>query len=79
MENLSNYESDMLSTQVNFTGNIVNDEIIQNLTSFLVPVAFGIILTLGLVGNLLVITVVRKNIEKLTLNLEFILGQSLLS
>ena len=61
MENLSIPESDMLSTRVNFSNSIVNDEIIQNLTNFLVPVAFGIILTVGLVGNLLVITVVRKH------------------
>ena len=54
----------MLSTRVNFSNSIVNDEIIQNLTNFLVPVAFGIILTVGLVGNLLVITVVRKLINK---------------
>ena len=64
MENLSIPESDMLSTRVNFSNSIVNDEIIQNLTNFLVPVAFGIILTVGLVGNLLVITVVRKLINK---------------
>ena len=64
MENLSIPESDMLSTRVNFSNSIVNDEIIQNLTNFLVPVAFGIILTVGLVGNLLVIAVVRKHISK---------------
>ena len=38
----------------------INDTIISNLTNFLVPVAFGIILTIGLLGNILVISVVMK-------------------
>ena len=50
---------------LNITEESFNDKMIQTLTSFLVPVAFGIILTVGLVGNLLVITVVR-NVTKLS-------------
>ena len=47
------FTSDNVSTSI-------NDTIISNLTNFLVPVAFGIILTIGLLGNILVISVVMK-------------------
>ena len=46
-----------LLTSVNVSASL-NDTIISNLTNFLVPVAFGIILTVGLLGNILVISVV---------------------
>ena len=59
MENKTLLETDMLPDNKNFSSN-VDDKIIQSLTNFLVPVAFGIILTVGLVGNLLVIIVVRS-------------------
>ena len=60
MENKTVLETDMLPDNNNFSSN-VDDKIIQSLTNFLVPVAFGIILTVGLVGNLLVIIVVRSD------------------
>ena len=47
-----------LLTSVNVSASL-NDTIISNLTNFLVPVAFGIILTVGLLGNILVISVVK--------------------
>ena len=39
----------------------IDEGAILTLTNILVPIAFGIILTVGLIGNILVITVVRKN------------------
>ena len=50
---MNTFTSDNVSTSI-------NDTIISNLTNFLVPVAFGIILTIGLLGNILVISVVMK-------------------
>ncbi|XP_023348763.1 allatostatin-A receptor [Eurytemora carolleeae] len=47
------------SATYNMTG--LEEEDIRRLTLFLVPVAFGIILTVGLVGNILVIAVVATN------------------
>ena len=41
----------------------IDEGAIMTLTNILVPIAFGIILTLGLIGNILVITVVRKKLR----------------
>ena len=52
-------EPDMLLPAVEMnSSSYFDEEIILTLTSIFVPVAFCIILTVGLVGNLLVITVV---------------------
>ena len=56
--NFSDLESgDMLLSQDNLTAE--DEEVTLRLTHNLVPVAFGLIFTLGLLGNFMVIGVVR--------------------
>ena len=43
---------------MNLTMTLKEEQDIQTITKFFVPVIFGIILTIGLIGNILVITVV---------------------
>jgi hypothetical protein len=54
MENSSASLPDMLPTLTNSS----NEEMIQKLTTILVPVTFGIILSIGFIGNIFVIAVV---------------------
>ena len=54
MENSSAFLPDKLTTHTNS----YNEEMIQKLTTILVPVTFGIILSIGFIGNIFVIAVV---------------------
>ena len=58
---MNSTDSDMLLPAVilnSNTSSFIDEEVILTLTSILVPIAFGIIMTVGLLGNLLVIAVV---------------------
>ena len=63
MENSSSSLPAMLPTLANSS----NEEMIQKLTTILVPVTFGIILSIGFIGNIFVIAVVScfKLIQRL--------------
>jgi hypothetical protein len=54
MENSSTFLPNMFPTLTNSS----NEEMIQKLTTILVPVTFGIILSIGFIGNTYVIAVV---------------------
>ena len=58
--NFSDLESgDMLLSRDNLNLTAEDEEVTLRLTHYLVPVAFGLIFTLGLLGNFMVIGVVR--------------------
>ena len=58
--NFSDLESgDMLLARDNLNLTAEDEEVTLRLTHYLVPVAFGLIFTLGLLGNFMVIGVVR--------------------